>query len=160
MWRWSTVSCIHWKGRGLLWVCFGGPRNTYCHGRGSDVKVGSEDYLNLGTILARVLLNEGDKPNALIPNFDNARKVAQKELESECVCPNNCYGQFPEDEMYSIQLQMAELEELEHCMHKCPHPASNICQTLNCYFNKDSLPGKCSILKYNLVHKHANLSIF
>ena len=81
-------------------------------------------------MLARVLLNEGDQPNVLIPIFDNARKVVQKELESECVCPNNCYSQFTEDEMYSIQLQMAELKEPEHRMHKCPHPASNVCQTL------------------------------
>ena len=40
--------------------------------------------------------------------------------------------QFPEDEMHSIQLQMAGLEEPEHHMHTGPHPASNICQTLNC----------------------------
>ena len=43
--------------------------------------------------------------NILIPSFDNERKLAQKELKSECVCPNNCYSQFPEDEVYSIQLQ-------------------------------------------------------
>ena len=69
-------------------------------------------------MLARVLLNEGDQPNVLILNFDNAGKVAQKELESKCVCPNNCYSQFTEDEMYSIQLQMAELGEPKHRMHK------------------------------------------
>ena len=45
-------------------------------------------------MIARVLLNESDQPNVLIPTFDNARKVAQKELESEYVCPNNCYSQF------------------------------------------------------------------
>ena len=45
---------------------------------------------------------------------------------------NSCYSQFPEDEMYSIQLQMAELGELKHGMHTCPHPAS---QTLNYYFS-------------------------
>ena len=45
-------------------------------------------------MLARVLLNESDQPNVLIPTFDNARKVAQKELESEYVWPNNCYSQF------------------------------------------------------------------
>ena len=72
------------------------------------------------------------------PTFDNARKVAQKELESEYVCPNNCYSQFTEDEMYSNRLQMAELGEPKHHMHKCQHPASNVCQTLNCYFSKFS----------------------
>ena len=97
-------------------------------------------------MIARVVLNEGDQP---MPNFDNARKLVRKELESEWVCPNSCYSQFPEDEMYSIQLQMAELGELEDGMHTCPHPASNLSQTLNCYssmisyFNKHSLPGKC-----------------
>ena len=49
-------------------------------------------------MIARGVLNEGDKPNVLMPNFDNARKLAQKGLESECVCPNSCYSQFPEDE--------------------------------------------------------------
>ena len=38
--------------------------------------------------------------------------------------------------MYSIQLQMAELGQPEDYMHTCPHPALNICQTLNCYFSK------------------------
>ena len=89
-------------------------------------------------MLARVLLNKGDQPNVFILNFDNAGKVAPKELESKCVCPNNCYSQFTEDEMYSIQLQMAELGDAKHRMHKCPHPASNVCQTLNCYFSKFS----------------------
>ena len=82
-------------------------------------------------MLSRVLLNEGDQPKVLIPNFDSARKVMQRELESESVYPNSCCSQFTEDEMYSIQLQMAELEELEHHMHKCPHSASNVPQTLN-----------------------------
>ena len=57
-------------------------------------------------MIARVVLSEGDQPNALVPNFDNARKLARKELESECACANSCYSQFPEDE---IQLQMTEL---------------------------------------------------
>ena len=62
-------------------------------------------------MIARVVLNERDLPNVLMPNFDNARKLVQKEL---CVCPNSHYSQFPEDEMYSIQLQMAELGEPKH----------------------------------------------
>ena len=70
------------------------------------------------------------------PTFDNARKVAQKELESEYVCPNNCYSQFTEDEMYSIRLQMAELGEPKHRMHKCQHPASNVCQSFELLFLK------------------------
>ena len=110
---------------------------------------------------AWVVLNEDDQPNVFIPNFDNEKKLAQKELESEYVCANNCCSQFPEDEMHSIQLQMAGLEEPEHCMHTGPHPASNIVKLLilnvfctrvgfkKCnlamisYFNKHSLPGKC-----------------
>ena len=87
-------------------------------------------------MIARVVLHEVDQANVLMPNFNNARKLAQKELESEYVCTNSCYSPFPEDEMYSIQLQMAELGEPEHHKHTCPHPASNICQTLNCYFSK------------------------
>ena len=63
------------------------------------------------------------------------KRLARKELENGCGCPHNGYSQFPEGEMYSIQLQMAELE-LEHGMHTCPYPASNIYQTLNCYFSK------------------------
>ena len=104
-------------------------------------------------MLARVLLNEGDQPNVFIPTFDNARKVAQKELESEYVCSNNCYSQFTEDEMYSIRLQLAELGE-----------PNIVCTNVNIqrqpfvrvgfkiyklamisYFNKHSLPGKCYV---------------
>ena len=48
-------------------------------------------------MIARVVINEGDQPNVLMPNFDNTRKLAQKELESEYVCSNSCYTQFPED---------------------------------------------------------------
>ena len=48
-------------------------------------------------MIARVVINEGDQPNVLMLNFDNARKQAQKELESEYVCSNSCYTQFPED---------------------------------------------------------------
>ena len=45
-------------------------------------------------MIAKGVLNEGDQPNVLMPSFDNARKLVQKELENECVCPNSCYGQF------------------------------------------------------------------
>ena len=87
-------------------------------------------------MIARVVLHEGDQPSVLTPNFNNARKLVRKELESEYVCTNSCYGPFPEDEMYSIQLQMAELGEPEHHKCTCPHLAQNICQTLKCYFSK------------------------
>ena len=92
--------------------------------------------MDLGTVIARVVLNEGHQPNALMPNFDNARELVQKELEIECVCPNSCCSQFPEDEMYSIQLQVGELGEPEHGIHTCPRPASNLSQMLNCYISK------------------------
>ena len=74
-------------------------------------------------MIARGVLNESGQANVLMPNFDNARILVQKELESEYVCSNSCYSQFPEDEMHSIQLQTAELGEPEHHMHTCPHPA-------------------------------------
>ena len=38
--------------------------------------------------------------------------------------------------MYSIQLQMPEQEKSQCDMRTCPHPAQNVCQTLNCYFWK------------------------
>ena len=36
--------------------------------------------------IARGVLNDGDQANVLMPNFDNARKLPQKELEIEYVC--------------------------------------------------------------------------
>ena len=87
-------------------------------------------------MLARVLLNKGDQPNVFILNFDNAGKVAPKELESKCVCPNNCYSQFTEDEMYSIQLQMAELGDAKHRMHKIMSTSS--IKKKKSYFSKFS----------------------
>ena len=41
-------------------------------------------------MIARSFLNEGDQANFLMPNFDNARKLPQKELEIECVCSYSC----------------------------------------------------------------------
>ena len=54
--------------------------------------------------------------------------------------------------MYSIQLQTTELGEPEHGMHTCPHPASNICQTLNCYFSKLSFCTRVGFKKYNMAN--------
>ena len=73
----------------------------------------------------------------------------QKELESECGCPHNCYSQLFENEMYSIQLQMSELKEPECDMHISLHPASNIWHTLNCYFSKLSFLQWVSFREYN-----------
>ena len=52
-------------------------------------------------MIARGVLNEGDQANVLMPNLENARKLPQKELESEYVRSYSCYSQFPEDDMYS-----------------------------------------------------------
>jgi len=111
---------------------------------------------------AWVVLNEDDQPNVFIPNFDNEKKLAQKELESECVCANNCCSQFPEDEMHSIQLQMAGLGTLyahrptysiKHLSNFkllilkivfCTRIGFKKCNlAMISYFNKHSLPGKC-----------------
>ena len=63
---------LHWR-----------PQENLRHGRGSDVDIGSEDLV---TVIARVVLSEGDQPNVLVPNFDNPKNLVRKELESECVC--------------------------------------------------------------------------
>ena len=47
----------------------------------SDVDIGSEDELDLGTMLARLGLNEDHQPNVLMPNSDNDRKLAQNVLD-------------------------------------------------------------------------------
>ena len=77
---------------------------------------GSENELDLGTVIARVGTNENDHPSVLMPNLDDERRLVQKELGSGCGCPHNCYSQFSEDEMYSIRLKMTELEKLERDM--------------------------------------------
>ena len=61
--------------------------------------------VKINHILALGLL--GLSKHVLMPNLDSERKLAQRELKSECGCPHNCYNQFPEDEIYSIQFQMA-----------------------------------------------------
>ena len=53
-------------------------------------------------MIARGVLNEVDQANVLMPNLENARKLPQKELESEYVCSLiQLLSQFPEDDMYS-----------------------------------------------------------
>ena len=49
----------------------------------SDVDIGSEDELHLGTMIARLGLNEDHQPNVLtsMPNLDNDRKLAQNVLD-------------------------------------------------------------------------------
>ena len=49
----------------------------------SDVDIGSEDELDLGTMIARLGLNEDHQPNVLtsMPNLDNDRKLAQNVLD-------------------------------------------------------------------------------
>ena len=53
-------------------------------------------------------------------------EISAKWAISGCGCPHNCYSQFPEAEMHSIQSKMAELEKPECDMHTCPHSKSNI----------------------------------
>ena len=58
--------------------------------------------MDLGTVIARGVLNEVDQANVLMPNLENARRLPQKELESEYVCSLiQLLSQFPEDDMYS-----------------------------------------------------------
>ena len=52
---------------GLLWRSHAGTL-SYHHDRGSDVDIGSEDYIGSW----HCDLNEGDQPNVHMPNFDNA----------------------------------------------------------------------------------------
>ena len=75
---------------------------------------GSENEFDISTVMARV--GDDDQPNVFMPNLDDERKLVQKELESGCGCPHNCYSEFSEDEMYSIRLQMTELEKPERDM--------------------------------------------
>ena len=58
----------------------------------------------------------------------NLTMQAQTELETECVCSKKYSSQFPEDEMYSTQLQMALLEEPASYAHR---PTSSIKPLLN-----------------------------
>ena len=41
----------------------------------SDMNIGSENELDLGTVIARVGSSEDDQPNVLIPNLGNERKL-------------------------------------------------------------------------------------
>ena len=61
---------------------------------------GIEDQLDLDTVIVRFGLNEGDQPNALMPNFDNAKKLVNvlvhtivivNFLRMRCMCMNIVY---------------------------------------------------------------------
>ena len=55
---------------------------------------GSENELDLGTVIARVGTNENDHPSVLMPNLDDERRLVQKELGSGCGCPHNLQSIF------------------------------------------------------------------
>ena len=79
-----------------------------------DVDIESED----GQWLLESWFKWDDQPNIPMPNLHGWWKKKVNMVAQAIV------SQFPEGEMYSIQLQMTELEEPERDMHTSPHPAA------------------------------------
>ena len=87
----------------------------------SDEDTGSED---LG-----IAIVEDRQPNSFMSNSDNGRNQCKMSKKVDVVAHTTVsYSQYPEDEMHSIQSQMAELEKQERDTHTCPHSESNIWQ--------------------------------
>ena len=56
---------------------------------------------------------DGDMLDFVLIGIDDERKLVVSELENGCGCPEACYKQFDEDEVYSIYLTMAEMQRHE-----------------------------------------------
>ena len=54
--------------------------------------------------------HDSDEPSFLMP-VDNEKSAVHAVVQSGCGCPNDCYKQFSEEEVYLIRLQMLELEK-------------------------------------------------
>ena len=57
-----------------------------------------------------------DVQEVMISGLDDEKKLVHSELEKGCGCPENCYSQFTEEEVYSIHLEMLELQKPERDM--------------------------------------------
>ena len=69
-----------------------------------------------GDPLSDVGTGDEDMPEFVVVGLDDERKLVRSELEKGCGCPQACYNQFTEDELYSIRLSMLELQKVEKDM--------------------------------------------
>ena len=49
-------------------------------------------------------LGDDDMPLSVTVGLDDERKLVHAEVESGCGCPESCYEQFEEGEIYSVRL--------------------------------------------------------
>ena len=54
--------------------------------------------------------DDSDEPSFLMP-VDDEKLSVHAAIRSGCGCPNDCYKQFSEEEVYLIHLQMLENEK-------------------------------------------------
>ena len=60
-----------------------------------------------------VATGDEDTPEVIVTGLSDEKKLVHSELTRGCGCPEDCYSQFTEDEVYSIRLQMLELQKTE-----------------------------------------------
>ena len=57
-----------------------------------------------------------DTHKVMIDGVSDEKRFVHRELVKGCGCPEDCYSHFSEDEIYSIRLQILELQKPEKDM--------------------------------------------
>ena len=85
--------------------------NEVAHGSADLDEIAADD--GEGDLLADVETGDEDMPEFVVVGLDDKRKLVRSELEKGYGCSQACYNQFTEEELYSIRLNMFELQKVE-----------------------------------------------
>lgn len=85
-------------------------------GSDEDELAGSDEESDHLQQIVDIAVTREDNQQVMICGLDNEKRRVHLELQKGCQCPENCYSQFTEDEIYSIRLQMLELQKPEKDM--------------------------------------------
>ena len=90
--------------------------NSSCTGEAStETEETPTDICTGENLLDGLELGDGDMLSVTV-GLDDERKLVDTVIEKGCGCPESCYEQFDEGEIYSIRLNMMELEKVEKDM--------------------------------------------
>ena len=90
--------------------------NSSCTGEAST----ETDEIPTDSCTGETLLDElelgNDDMSCVTVGLDDERRLVDAEVNEGCGCPESCYKQFDEGEIYSVRLNMMELEKVEKDM--------------------------------------------
>ena len=103
---------------------------------------GPEATLDIRAAISEVAMTEDNTESFIVPDLEREKLSIQDKLRNGCGCQNNCYKQFTEDDVFSMRLDMFELEKGECDMlllgklMVCGHTASSVSHVRKVTANK------------------------